>query len=141
LIHSVDSLRLLDSLEEAAAKQKRILPVLLEVNASREPNKQGFDPGELPELAPRLSPYRQIRLNGLMTMAALEDEPEKARPTFALLRRLRDELQNRLPAPHDLHHLSMGMTNDYEIAIEEGATLVRIGSAFFADIQSENDQL
>jgi PLP dependent protein len=134
LIHSVDSIRLLDALEEAAQKQARLLPVLLEVNASGEPNKHGFTPDELPGLTHRLLYYRHVILNGLMTMAALEDDPQKTRPTFAALRRLRDELSARLGQPHDFRHLSMGMTNDFEVAIEEGATFVRIGSAFFSNL-------
>jgi PLP dependent protein len=134
LIHSVDSIRLLDALEEAAQKQARPVPVLLEVNASMEPNKHGFTPDELPGLTQRLVSYRHVVLSGLMTMAALEEDPQKTRPTFAALRRLREELRGRLHRPHDFRHLSMGMTNDFEIAIEEGATLVRIGSAFFSHL-------
>jgi pyridoxal phosphate enzyme (YggS family) len=133
LVHSVDSLRLLEDLEAAAARDQRTLPVLLEVNTSREPKKHGFTPEELPALAPRLSACRYVLLQGLMTMAALVDDPEKARPAFAALRLLGEQLRQDLQPPHDLRQLSMGMTNDFEVAIEEGATFVRIGSALFAD--------
>jgi pyridoxal phosphate enzyme (YggS family) len=131
LIHSVDSLRLLESLEQEAGKHKRTLSVLLEVNASREPAKHGLAPEELPGLVPRIKALRQVQVQGLMTMAALDAEPEHCRPTFAALRQLRDRLHQELGPPHDLRQLSMGMTNDFEVAIEEGATFVRVGSALF----------
>jgi hypothetical protein len=124
-VHSVDSLRLLDALEQEAAKQGRPVRVLLEVNASGEASKHGFAPEELPGLRPRLAELRHVHVSGLMTMAALEDDPERCRPTFRLLRQLRDRL-----GP-ELRELSMGMTNDFEVAVEEGATLVRIGTALF----------
>lgn len=132
LIHSVDSERLLAALEAEAARLGRTVPVLLEVNASGEPAKHGFRPealaGLLPEVIARL---RHVQVRGLMTMAALEADPQRCRPTFALLRQLRDQLGTRLPPPHRLAELSMGMSNDFEVAVEEGATLVRIGSALF----------
>ncbi len=134
LIHSVDSLRLLDALEQEAAKRQLTVPVLLEVNASGEANKHGFTPEEVPSLAPRLAAPGRVHVVGLMTMAALDEAPEKARPTFAELRRLRDRLRAELGEGHALEHLSMGMSNDYEVAVEEGATLVRVGSALFEGV-------
>jgi pyridoxal phosphate enzyme (YggS family) len=131
LVHSVDSLRLLTALEEEAVRQQRTVDVLLEVNASREANKHGFTPGELPALVPHFHGLRQVRVRGLMTMAAFEEDPERCRPTFAEVRRLRDRLGGEMAAPHRLEHLSMGMTNDFEVAVEEGATLVRVGTALF----------
>jgi PLP dependent protein len=131
LLHSVDSLRLLTALEGEAAKQERTVEILLEVNASREANKQGFAPEALPGLMPELAKLRQVRVRGLMAMAAVVDDPERCRPTFATVRELRDRLRGDLAPPHDLAHLSMGMTNDFEVAIEEGATLLRVGSALF----------
>jgi pyridoxal phosphate enzyme (YggS family) len=131
LFHSVDSLRLLDALEQEAARRKHSLDALLEVNASGEASKHGFAPADMPGLAARLNSLRQVRIRGLMTMAAHEEDPERTRPTFAALRTLRDRLQAELGTGHRLDQLSMGMTNDFEIAIEEGATLVRIGSALF----------
>jgi pyridoxal phosphate enzyme (YggS family) len=130
-MHSVDSLRLLTALDAEAAKQQRSLEVLLEVNASGEASKGGFAPAEVPGLAASILPLQQVRIVGLMTMAAPEEDPERCRPTFVLLRKLRDELAEKLPSPHALQHLSMGMSNDFEIAIEEGATLVRLGSVLF----------
>src|SRR5581483_3446395 len=132
LIHSVDSVRLLEALEQEAGRQTRVAPVLLEVNASRETSKQGFAPGEVPGLVSALRTLKNVRVEGLMTMAAPEEEAEKCRPTFATLRNLRDELRKHLAPAHPMRHLSMGMSNDFEIAIEEGATFIRVGSALFA---------
>ena len=130
LIHSVDSVRLLEALDAEAAKQGRDVRVLLEVNASGEASKHGFAPAEVTGLAPAIRALTRVRVDGLMTMAALQD-PEACRPTFAALRALRDRLKGELPAPHTMAHLSMGMTNDFEVAIEEGATFVRLGSVLF----------
>lgn len=141
LIHSVDSLRLLEALEIEARKQNRRVDVLLEFNLSGEEAKHGFSmadasPGSAPLLADALRPIEFVRVVGLMTMAALVDNPEKARPAFAALRGVRDTLKARVPPPHDLRQLSMGMTNDFELAIEEGATLVRIGTALFHGLEN-----
>ena len=131
LIHSVDSVRLLEGLEQECAKRQLHVRVLLEVNASREEAKHGFKPEEGPALAQSFSDYQHLEVAGLMTMAAMSDNSEDSRPTFAALRRLRDQLRQLLGQPNALPELSMGMTNDFEVAIEEGATLVRIGSALF----------
>jgi pyridoxal phosphate enzyme (YggS family) len=135
-IHSVDSLRLLEALEEAGRRvhgqSAGSLPALLEVNASREASKHGFAPEEVPGLAPRLAELQQVRIDGLMTMAAYEEDPERTRPTFAALRTLRDRLAAELGRP--LPHLSMGMSNDFEIAVEEGATFVRLGTVLFEGV-------
>jgi len=131
LIHAVDSERLLTSLEQEAARQKRTIEVLLEVNASGEASKHGFAPAAVPGLAAAILGLQRVRVRGLMTMAAPEDDPQRTRPTFALLRQLRERLAAELPAAHALPHLSMGMSGDFEIAVEEGATLVRLGSVLF----------
>ena len=128
-IHSVDSVRLLAALEDACRQASRTLSVLLEVNASREANKHGFTPEEVPGLTPTLAELKHVRVEGLMTMAAYEEEAERTRPTFAGLRTLRDRLAAALGRP--LPHLSMGMSNDFDIAVEEGATMVRLGSVLF----------
>jgi PLP dependent protein len=127
MIHAVDSVRLLHALEAEAIAQQRELAVLLEVNASSEASKQGFAPADLPGLAPTLRELKQVKVCGLMTMAALQ-EPEACRPTFVRLRELRDRL--------GLEHLSMGMSNDFEIAIEEGATFIRLGTVLFDGVQT-----
>jgi pyridoxal phosphate enzyme (YggS family) len=131
LIHSVDSVRLLKALNQEAAKQQRTVVVLLEVNVSREPNKHGFAPEEIPDLAKSIADLKHVQVTGLMTMAALESEPERSRATFAELRRLRDQCRPDFLPPHELRQLSMGMTNDFEVAIEEGATLIRLGTVLF----------
>jgi pyridoxal phosphate enzyme (YggS family) len=130
-IHSVDSLRLLSALEAEAGRQERTVQVLLEVNASREANKQGFRPEEVPGLVPALTALRRVRVAGLMTLAAQEEDPQRCRPTFALLRALRDQLCEAVGPAQPLDQLSMGMSNDFEVAVEEGATLVRLGTVLF----------
>jgi pyridoxal phosphate enzyme (YggS family) len=134
LIHSVDSLRLLGALEQEAVKQKRTVDVLLEVNVSRETSKHGLAPSEIEQLAEPAATLQRLRVRGLMTMAALAEDPETCRPTFAQLRQLCDRLRERFGPPHDLRHLSMGMSNDFEVAVEEGATLVRLGTVLFEGI-------
>ena len=131
-VHSVDSVRLLSAMEQDAAKQKRSMSLLLEVNASGEATKGGFAPAELPGLVPTLREMKHARVCGLMTMAPLQ-EPEACRPTFRALREMRDQLRSELPS---VEHLSMGMSNDFEIAIEEGATFIRLGSVLFEGIRA-----
>jgi pyridoxal phosphate enzyme (YggS family) len=130
-IHAVDSVRLLEALEQEAARRERSLPVLLEVNASGEASKHGFAPAEVPALDETLAGLKHLRVAGLMTMAAHEEDPERCRPTFVLLRSLRDRLQERVGTRHRLEYLSMGMSNDFEVAVEEGANMVRLGSVLF----------
>lgn len=134
LIHSVDSTRLLAAIEREAAKRNIAPEVLLEINASREASKHGFSPEEVPGLAPSIRELRHVRVRGLMTMAAPAEDPERCRPTFAALRQLRDGLRTELGPTGELPHLSMGMSGDFEVAVEEGATLVRIGTALVEGI-------
>lgn len=136
LIHSVDSLRLLEALEQAAARRAEPLRVLLEVNASREAAKHGFAPEDLPGLTARMAELEHVQLDGLMTMAAYDAPPANCRATFAEVRELGARLRTQLGQRHPLKHLSMGMSNDFEIAVEEGATIVRIGSALFDGLPS-----
>jgi hypothetical protein len=130
-IHSVDSLRLLDALDGAAID--RPIEVFLEFNCSSETSKNGFAPADLPTLPAVLDRLQRVRVVGLMTMAAFEETPETCRPTFALLRQLRDDLRRLMTDKHPLAELSMGMSNDFEIAIEEGATTVRLGTVLFEE--------
>lgn len=129
LIHSVDSLRLLESLATFGTKRGSPVPVLLEVNCSREESKGGLAPSELPAAGDRAVSLPGVSLQGLMTMAAFQDDPEWCRPAFAELRDIRESLRKSTGLP--LPHLSMGMSNDYPVAVEEGATLVRIGTTLF----------
>jgi pyridoxal phosphate enzyme (YggS family) len=129
LVHSVDSERLLDALDGLARRRGQPVPILLEVNCSREEAKGGFPVESIPALADSLPALGGVSVRGLMTLAAYSDDPEDARQSFAELRRLRDELRTR--SGLELPHLSMGMSGDFEVSIEEGATLVRIGTTLF----------
>jgi hypothetical protein len=131
-IDSMDSLRLFERLEDAAKSLGQRLPVLLEIKLSDEAAKTGFDPAgdELRETLERAAGTQHIAVRGLMTIAALDENAETARACFRRLRELREELARRHPRV-DLGELSMGMSGDFEIAIEEGSTLVRIGTALF----------
>jgi PLP dependent protein len=131
LIHSVDSERVLQAIDEEAAKVDKVQDVLLEIHLSGEESKHGFVEVEWPRLPELAAGLRHVRVRGLMCMAALESTPDEARQTFARLRSLREKLGPRFGEPHRLTELSMGMTHDFEEAIAEGATLVRIGSALF----------
>jgi pyridoxal phosphate enzyme (YggS family) len=137
MIHSIDSERLLAAIDSEAAAAGRTISGLLEVNISREDQKHGFSPEELPNLFPRLK-TSHVRIDGLMGMAAETDDPETARPAFRSLRELRDRLwRDRLSSGGEmLPELSMGMSGDLEPAIEEGATLVRVGSALWTGLDS-----
>lgn len=130
LVHSVDSMRVLEALDAFGTKRGTPVPVLLEVNCSREESKGGFAPEELDVAGDKTLLLGGVSLQGLMTMAAYSDDPESARPVFAELRQLRDRLRIATGLP--LPHLSMGMSNDYTVAVEEGATLVRIGTTLFS---------
>lgn len=130
LIESVDRLSLIDALEKEGERTGSPVAVLLQVNIAREPQKAGCAPEEAAALMARLAESSWLAPHGLMTMAPLVDDPEAARPVFAGLRQLRDALQVQFPDTR-LKTLSMGMSNDYRVAIAEGATAVRIGRAIF----------
>jgi PLP dependent protein len=133
-IHSADSLRLLAEISREAVALGRVAEVLLEVNVSGEASKHGFEPNEIEAQLPDIADLPHIAVRGLMTMAALEGGPERARRDFAALRELRARLRANCPAENSLNELSMGMSGDFEIAIEEGATIIRVGSALFEGI-------
>ena len=135
LFHSVDNLRLLQALDSECQKQNLKLDFLLEVNISGEENKQGFDPASVLGLANQLTTLKHLQCQGLMGMAAYALEKEKCRPAFQLLRKTRDELSDLLG--RKLPELSMGMSNDFEIAIEEGATLIRLGSILWEGLEQK----
>ena len=141
LIHAVDRPKIAQRLSRFAAQSDRTLDVLLEVNVSREVSKFGFSPEGLMAVLPDLLQLPALRYHGLMTMAPLVEDPELARPCFQRLRSLLDDLRQTFPpARHpraDWKQLSMGMTNDFEVAIEEGATIVRIGTAIFGHREFE----
>lgn len=131
LIHSVDSVRLIEAVSKAAQKQgQKSARLLLEVNVSGEGSKNGFDPTELQTAWPQIRELPAISIEGLMTMAPLSDSVESTRPVFRALREFRDRLV-AAGGRWQLPILSMGMSGDFEIAIEEGATHVRLGSSLF----------
>lgn len=135
LTHSADSPRLLDALSAFGVARGGPVAVLLQFNCSGEAQKGGFAPDDLPAVAEQVRSLPGLDVQGLMTMAAYGDEPEASRPAFALLRKLRDELRERTGRP--LPELSMGMSGDFEVAVEEGATLVRVGSTLFDGLAVE----
>ncbi len=132
LIHSVDSLKLALEIDKRARKINRVIDVLIEVNTSGEKTKYGVKPDEVLELIKQISESCDfVRVQGLMTVAAFLPNSEDVRPMFRLLRELRDEIAKFNFKNVKMKHLSMGMSNDFEVAVEEGATLVRIGTAIF----------
>ncbi len=133
-VQSVDSVRLAEALSARAAALSRTLPILLEVNAGGEASKSGFAPEEVESAAHALAALPALRIEGLMTVAPITPDPDQARPVFRRLRELRDHLRATLPLGEESwRELSMGMSDDFEVAIEEGATLVRIGRGLFGE--------
>lgn len=131
LIHGIDSLDLARQVDRIAGELGAFPRILLEVNVSGEASKHGFQPETLKEELETLLTLQRVQVEGLMTIAPFAEDPETARPVFARLREYRDELAALGGTP--LPILSMGMSGDYEIAIEEGATIVRIGTAIFGE--------
>ncbi len=131
LIHSVDSLRLLKTIDKAATEQDRQVRILLEINCSGDEAKHGLSSDGLKEILPQLADFPHVKVSGLMTMAAREGGTTTAARNFATLRELRDRVVPDCPPEVELTELSMGMSHDFEVAIREGATLVRIGSLLF----------
>lgn len=131
VVHTVDRPKLVDRLERLLERDQpeRRLPVLLEINLARESQKAGVLPEDADALARLALDAPHLELTGLMAIPPLENDPEASRPHFRSLRRLRDELQDALGGP--LPELSCGMSHDYEIAVEEGATLLRVGTAIY----------
>lgn len=127
-IHSVDRIHLAEEIDKRARTLGKRQPVLIEVNISGEPSKAGLKPTEVTRFIERLDRFRNIEAKGLMTMAPFAEDPELARPVFAGLREVLERTRAETGSS-ELKELSMGMTDDYEVAIEEGATMVRIGRA------------
>jgi pyridoxal phosphate enzyme (YggS family) len=132
LIHSVDSLKLARELNKQAKKVNKIQDVLIQINISKEPSKSGSDIENAANLIKDIVLFENLTVKGFMAMPPFFNNPEKARPYFTALRNLRDQIQKDFPGV-DLNELSMGMTGDFEVAIEEGATFVRIGTAIFGE--------
>ncbi|MGV6490492.1 YggS family pyridoxal phosphate-dependent enzyme [Stenotrophomonas rhizophila] len=128
---ALDSLRVAEALDRRLALEQRTLDVFVQVNTSGEASKYGLDPIEVADFLHQLPAFTRLRVRGLMTLALFSPDPDQVRPCFVRLRDLRDRLRPTLPAGIALDELSMGMSGDFEIAIEEGATVVRIGQAIF----------
>jgi pyridoxal phosphate enzyme (YggS family) len=133
LIHSVDSIKLARELNKQAAKVDKMQQILVQVNISGEDTKTGIPADGTIELISAISQLENLSIKGLMTMPPYFYQPEKVRPFFAALRKLRDQIKEQSIAAVSMEELSMGMTGDFEVAIEEGATLVRIGTAIFGE--------
>ncbi len=131
LIHSVDSLKLLEVIDRHAREAGVVQPVLLQVNIAAEQSKHGFETHEVADVLVSAVEMGGVEVRGLMTMAPLVPRPEDARWVFRELRELLDRLQAAHIGHHELSELSMGMTNDFRVAVEEGATIVRVGRAIF----------
>ncbi len=128
---ALDRIRIARRLDAQLREFNRTLDVYVQVNASGEDTKSGLEPGEVEDFLERLLEFETLKVKGLMTMALHTNEDDVIRQNFSVLRRLRDDLKERRPELIGEGGLSMGMTNDYEIAIEEGATVVRVGTAIF----------
>jgi hypothetical protein len=132
LIHTVDSPALAQRLDRLAQERQKTQPVLLQVKLGDEATKAGVEPAALPALYAAVRDLPHLRVRGLMTIPPFCPDPEAVRPYFRHLRELRDALQAAFPSD-DLPELSMGMSHDFEVAVEEGATLIRVGTAIFGD--------
>ncbi len=131
LIHSVDSLRLAQTIEKEAEKHNLTAHILIEVNVAREESKFGIFPEDLETLVDEIAKLPHIQVDGLMTIAPFVPDPEENRPVFRELRKLSVDISAKKVDNVNMSVLSMGMTNDYQVAIEEGATMVRVGTGIF----------
>ncbi len=132
LIHSVDSRKLLEEIEKVAVKYDKVQDVLLQVNVAREESKSGLSVEEFPEVRDFASTLPHVRVRGLMCMAPFYDNPEDARPIFKVANALYEDMKRFYPNGQ-IKYLSMGMTHDFEVALEEGANIVRVGTAIFGE--------
>jgi pyridoxal phosphate enzyme (YggS family) len=135
VIHSLDSVKLAAKLSQAGLEKGKRLSVLLQVDLGGEETKFGADPGRIGEIVEAASKLEGIRLDGLMTIPPFFEDPNQSQPFFAELRELRDRLESEQPGCLGQKHLSMGMSHDFEAAIREGATILRIGTAIFGTRQ------
>lgn len=131
LVHSVDSYELAAEIERRAAREGRVMDILVQVDVSREEQKSGVMEEDLAGLIGRIAPLGHVKVRGLMGMPPFGREPEASRPYFRRLRELAEEVNSRKIPGVEMKELSMGMSNDFEVAVEEGATMVRVGTAIF----------
>lgn len=133
MIHSLDSLRLAETIESEASKHNRVIPVLIEVNVAMEESKFGISVDEVLPFVQELSKFPHLRVNGLMTIAPYVENPEENRQIFRKLKKLSVDIEEKNINNINMSVLSMGMTGDYQVAIEEGATMVRVGTGIFGE--------
>jgi len=133
MIETVDSEEIAERVDKYSEKMNKIIPVLIEVNSGREPQKSGIFPEDVENLIRKISPLRHIRIMGLMTMGPRFGNPEDARPYFQETNKLFNKIKSQHIPNVEMKYLSMGMSNTYKIAIEEGANLVRIGTKIFGE--------
>lgn len=131
IIHSVDSIKLADELNKHAQRSNRHIKILLEVNLAEEETKGGFCAEDVFSAIEYIADLPYVNITGLMTIPPFFNDPEEARPYFKKLKKLRDSINKSLKNTQPLKHLSMGMSGDYEVAVQEGATIVRVGTAIF----------
>ena len=133
LIHSVDSLRLAETIEMEAAKKEIVVDILIEVNIAEEDSKFGFKEEEVLPAVEKIARFPHVQIKGLMTIAPFVENPEENRTVFARLRKLSVDIESKNIDNVSVGILSMGMTNDYQVAIEEGATMIRVGTGIFGE--------
>lgn len=132
MIHSVDSKRVIDEINRVAGRHEKVQRVLLQVNVAREESKSGLEVEELPEMIEYAKTLPNVRVEGLMCMAPYTENPEEVRPIFRIAAILFEDMKKHFE-PGQIKYLSMGMTHDFEVAIEEGANIVRVGTAIFGE--------
>jgi pyridoxal phosphate enzyme (YggS family) len=133
MIETVGSLRLAQEIDKACAKAAKVMPVLIEINSGQEEQKSGVDPDEAVHLIRAVAPLKNIRIMGLMTMGPFAGDPEASRPYFQRTRKICDTLKAMDLPGVEMRYLSMGMSNSYKVALEEGANMVRIGTRLFGE--------
>ena len=133
MIHSVDSLRLAETIEQEASRKNVVVPVLVEVNVAQEESKYGLSPEEVLPFLEKVSDYSHVQVQGLMTIAPFVENPEENREVFHKLRKLSVDIREKNINNITMSVLSMGMTGDYQVAVQEGATMVRVGTGIFGE--------
>lgn len=131
LIHSLDRIKLAEEINKRALKVNRVIDVLVQVNIGQENSKYGLHPNDVDDFINKIENYKNIRVKGLMAMAPYSSDPEEVRPFFSKMKNIFDKTKEKNIFNVEMKYLSMGMTNDYKIAIEEGANIVRIGTGIF----------
>ncbi len=133
MIETVDSVAIAGEIDKRCAQINKVMPVLIEINSGREEQKSGVFPEKAEQLIRQISSLPNLKITGLMTMGPFSGDPEDSRPYFVVTRKIFEELKKLAIPGVEMKHLSMGMTNSYKVAIEEGANIVRIGSKIFGE--------